>query len=97
MVARQAFGDLAADRFEEVEDGFALPARGQAAAAERLIDGRDAANFEQAGFGVVRVVGEQLELRLDHFEVAGGARGLDLAVDGDGLAGVEFAVQDKCR
>ena len=40
-----------------------------------------------------RVVGQQLELRLDHFEVAGGARGLDLAVDGDGLAGVEFAVQ----
>ena len=90
---RQALGHGAAHGFEQVEDDLALPARGQAAAAERFVDGRDAADFKQARFGVVGCVGQNLELRLDHFEVAGGARGLDLAVDRDGLAGVELAVE----
>ena len=63
------------------------------AAAERFVDGRDAADFEEAGFGVGARVGQHLELRLNHFEVAGGAGGLDLAVDGDGLAGLELAVE----
>ena len=80
-------------RFEQIEDDFPLPARGQAAAAERLVDRRDAAHFEQPRLGVVAGVGQQLQLRLNHLQVAGGARGLDLAVDGDGLPGVEFALE----
>ena len=79
--------------FEQVEDDFALPARGQAAAAQRLVDRSDAAHFEKTGFGVVAGVGQQLELGLNHFEIAGGTRGLDLAVEGHGLSGVEFAVE----
>ncbi len=89
----QALGDGAAHAFEEVEDDLALPAGSESGAAEGLVDGGDAADFEQACFGVVAGVGEDLKLRLDHFEVAGGAGGLDLAEDGDGLAALEFAVE----
>ena len=67
------------------------------AAAERLVDRRDAADFEQARLGVVAGVGQDLELGLNHFEVAGGARRLDFAVESDRLAGVEFAVEICAR
>ena len=93
----QALGDGAAHAFEEVEDDLALPAGSESGAAERLVDGGDAADFEQACFGVVARVGQDLKLRLDHFEVAGGAGGLDLAEDGDGLAGVGICRRGRSR
>jgi hypothetical protein len=70
-VAREAFRDLTADIFEEVKDGLAQPAGGESAAAEGLVNGSDSTDLEEAGFSVVRVVGEELELGLDHFEVGG--------------------------
>ena len=90
---RQAIGHRSAHGFEQIEDGSALPARGQTAAAQRFIDGCDAAHLEQPGFRVVTRVGQDLELRLDHFEVAAGTRRLDLAVDRNGLPSLELPVQ----
>jgi hypothetical protein len=78
---------------EQVVDGSANPARGEAAAAERFVDGGDAADFEEAGLLVVEVVGEDFELRLDHFEVARRAARLDLAVERDHLSGLEFVFE----
>ena len=78
---RQAIGHCSAHAFEQIENSFALPARSQPAATQRFIDGRDAAHFEKLGFRVGARVGQDLKLRLNHFEVTGGTRRLDLAVD----------------
>ena len=67
----QALGDRAAHLFEQVEDGFALPAGGQPRAAQRLVDGGNAPYFEEARFGVVGGVRQQLELGLNHLQVLG--------------------------
>ena len=81
--------------FEDVPEHAAEPAGGEAGspgggAAEGFVDGDDAVDFEQGERGV-RVAaragraGEDLELRLNHFEAAGArAGGLKLAVEGDG-------------
>ena len=90
---RQALRHRAAYPFEQVEDRLALPARGQPRPAQRLIDRRDAADFEQPRLGVVAGVGKDFELRLDHLEVAGRPRGLDLSVHSHRLPGVEFPIQ----
>jgi hypothetical protein len=90
---RKALRDNAAHRLEQVEDDPSLPAGGHAASAQGLVDRRDPTHLEQSCLGIVAGVGQQFPLRLDHLEIAGGARGLDFAVDGDGLAGVKFAVE----
>ena len=76
--------------FEDVPKDAAEPAGGEAGtpgggAAEGFVDGDDAVDFERDIFFVGAAgSGEQLELRLDHFEAAGGgARGFELAVEGD--------------
>ena len=76
-----------------MEDRLALPARGQPRPAQRLVDRRDAPHFQQPRLGVVRGVGQQLPLRLNHLEVARTPRRLDLAVDGHRLPGVKLAFQ----
>ncbi len=90
---RQALRHHTAQRFEQMEDRLALPARGQPRPAQRFVDRRNAPHFEQPRFGVVRGVGQQLPLRLNHFEVARTPRRLDPPVDGHRLPGVEFAFQ----
>ena len=87
---RKSFGDLSAKLFEEVVDGAADPAGREPAAPERLVDGRDAADFEQVGF-IIGIVGQDFKLWLDHFEITRGAGRLHLAVERDHLAGFEFA------
>ena len=67
---RQAFRHIAAYRLEQVENHLALPARSQPRAAQRFVDGRDAADFQQPRFGVVTRVGQDLKLRLNHFQIA---------------------------
>ncbi len=71
----------------------AEPAGGEAGApgggaAEGLVDGDDAIDFERCVFFVRAAgYGEKFELRLDHFEAAGGgAGGVDLAEESDGGA-----------
>ena len=90
---RQALRHRSPHAFQQVEDHLALPARGQPAAAQRLVHRRNPAHLQQPRFGVVGRVGQDLKLRLDHLEVAARARWLDLAVDRDCLPGLEFAVQ----
>ena len=90
---RQAFGNRATNALQQVKEHFALPARGQVRSAEGLVDGRDAAHFEQASLFVVSDAGQQFELRLDHLHVARTARGLDFAEQGDGLSGAEAAFE----
>ena len=51
--ARQALRHRAAHAFQQIEDRLALPARGQPRAAQRLVNRRDAAHFEQPRLGVV--------------------------------------------
>ena len=88
---RQAFRRRAAQPFQQIEDHLALPARGQTAAAQRLVDRRNPPYLEQSRFGVGRRVGQKLVLRLNNFKVARRARWFHLAVDGDRLPGLEFA------
>ncbi len=91
--ARQALRHCAANRFQQVEDRLALPARGQPRTAQRLVNRRDAPHLKQPRFGVVARVGQHLKLWLDHFEILAGARRLDPSEDGHRLPGEKLAVQ----
>ena len=89
----QALRNCSAHRLKQIEDHLALPSRGQLASAEGLVYRRDATDFEQPRLRVVAGIGKQFKLGLNHFEVAGGARRLDLAVDGYCLPGMELALK----
>ena len=89
----QALGDRTAHGLEQVEDHLAQPARGETRSAERFVHRRDPADLEKARFGVLAFFGKDLELRLDHFQVAGGARGFDFAEDGYGLPGMKTVLE----
>ena len=96
QLARQALRHRAAHGFQQVEDGLALPARGQPCAAQRLVYRRDAPHLKQPCFGIVAGIGQHLELRLNHLEIACRPRWLNLPVDGYRLPGVELALQIGC-
>ena len=89
----QALRYVAAHAVQQVEDHLALPAGCQTRAAQRLVHRRDSADFQQASLGIIARVRQNLELRLDHLEVAGGARRLDLSVESHRLPGMELAVE----
>ena len=72
---------------------FPLPAGGKGGAAERFVDGGDAAYFQQPRFLVFANAWQQLELRLDHLHVARGAGWFDFAEESDGLSGAEAALE----
>src|SRR6266568_756080 len=90
---RQAFGHSAAHALKQVEDDSALPSRGQPASAKRFIDWRDAADLEQTRLSIVARIGQDFKLRLHHFAVACRARGLNLAVNRDGLTGMKLSIE----
>ena len=90
---RQAFGHQAAHPFEQMEDHLALPARSQGRPAQRFVDRRNAAHLEQPRLGVGAGVGQDFKLRLDHLQIAAGARWLDPSVNGHRLPGMKLALQ----
>jgi hypothetical protein len=92
-VPGQAFRDGAAHALQQVENHFALPSGCQPRSAQRFVYRRNPPHFEEKGFGILAFFGQDLELGLDHFEIAAGPRGFHLAEYGHRLPGVEAVLE----
>ena len=90
---RKALRHRTPHSFQQMEDCLPLPARGQPRPAQRLVHRRNPPHLQQARLRVVAVIGQQLELRLNHLEILSSPRRLDFAIQRDRVPGVKPALQ----
>ena len=92
-VPGQAFRNAAPHGLQQPEDHLALPARRQPRASQRFVHRGDPSHFQQPRLRILSFFRQNLELRLNHFQIAAGPRWFHLSEHGHRLSRMEAVLQ----